>query len=287
MYSANHSLGEILQKSVFATRSAHQLQLEPLSGCNWRRSTILGGSTQYLQLGVYIDCNSNHCLVATEEVVQYQAGALSICKSKCISIATRTTVGLQLKGYSIRRKQWVIATQNVHRLQLEPLSGCNERGSTVSGGSTQYLQLRVYIDCNSPVTTDGVVQYQAESLSTLNLECTSIATRTTGCKIRREHLVFATRSVYQLQLEPLSGCIGRSSIVSGGISQYLQLVVYIDCNSNHCQVATEGLVQLQLNKHFNCNSSSTSIATQQALRLQHGKQLNYNSSSTSVATLDT
>jgi hypothetical protein len=48
-------------------------------------------------------------------------------------------------------------------------------------------------------------------------------------------------------------------------TQYLQFGVYIDCNSNHCQVATKGLVQLQLNKHFNCKSSSTSIATQQTL----------------------
>jgi hypothetical protein len=148
MYSANHSLGEILQKSVFATRSAHRLQLEPLFGCNWRRSTISGGSTQYLQLRVYIDCNSNHCSVATEEVFQYQAGTLSICNSMCISIATRTTVRLQLKGI-------------------------------VSGRSIEFLQLGMDIDCNlnhCPVATKGVVQYQVEALNICNLEYTLIAT---------------------------------------------------------------------------------------------------------------
>jgi hypothetical protein len=55
-------------------------------------------------------------------------------------------------------------------------------GITVSGGSTQYLQLGVYIDCNLNnclVATKDVVQYQAEALSICNLEGTSIATRTT------------------------------------------------------------------------------------------------------------
>jgi hypothetical protein len=122
MYSANYLLGEILQNSVFLTRSAHRLQLEPLSGCNKRGITISGVSAQYLQLEVYIDCNSNYCPVATKGVLQ------------------------------------------------------------ISGGSTQYLQLGVYIDCNSnycPVATEVVVHYQAGALSICNLECISIATRTT------------------------------------------------------------------------------------------------------------
>jgi hypothetical protein len=104
---------------------------------------------------VYNDYYLNHCPVATEGV-QYQMEELSICNLECVSSATRTTVGLQLKGYSIRRKNLVLATQSVYQLQLEPLSGCNRRGITVSDGSTQYLQLEVYIDCNSnhcPVAT--------------------------------------------------------------------------------------------------------------------------------------
>jgi hypothetical protein len=41
----------------------------------------------------------------------------------------------------------------------------------------------------------------------------------------------------------------------------LQLEVYIDCNSNHCQVATEGVIQyqaeayLQLEVYIDCNSN--------------------------------
>jgi hypothetical protein len=60
--------------------------------------TVSGGSTQYLQLRVYIDCNSNNYSVETKEVVQYQAEALSICNSECTSFANRTIVRLQLKG---------------------------------------------------------------------------------------------------------------------------------------------------------------------------------------------
>jgi hypothetical protein len=133
---------------VFETRSVYQLQLEPLLGCSWRSSIISCGIAQYLQLGVYNDYNLNHCRVATEGV-QYQMEELSICNLECVSSATRTTVGLQLKGYSIRWKNLVLATQSVYQLQLEPLSGCNRRGSTISDWSTQYLQLEVYIDCNS------------------------------------------------------------------------------------------------------------------------------------------
>jgi hypothetical protein len=128
---------------------------------------------------VYIDYNLNHCLVAIEGV-QYQTKELSICNLKCISSATRTIVGLQLKGYSIRRKNLVLATQSVYQLQLEPLSGCNKRGCTVSDESTQYLQLEVYIDCNSnhcPVATEGVIQYQAEALNICKWLLTLIATR--------------------------------------------------------------------------------------------------------------
>jgi hypothetical protein len=69
--------------------------------------------------------------------------------------ATWSLHQLQLEQLSVATK-WVLeyqaealATRSVHRLQLEPLFGCNRKGST----------------------------------------------------IRRKHLVFATRSVYQLQLE--------------------------------------------------------------------------------------
>jgi hypothetical protein len=97
----------------------------------------------------------------------------------------------------------------------------------VKSFKTQYLQLRVHIDCNSnhcPITTEGVVQYQAEALNILSVEFTLIATQSTvrlqlkslyrlqlnplsGCNYTpEEHLLFATQSVYQLHLEPLSGC---------------------------------------------------------------------------------
>jgi hypothetical protein len=48
-------------------------------------STVSDGSTQYLQLEVYIDYNLNHYPAETEGVIQYQAEALSICNSKCTS----------------------------------------------------------------------------------------------------------------------------------------------------------------------------------------------------------
>jgi hypothetical protein len=71
---------------------------------------------------------------------------------------------------------WLNSTFRGWRVFLNsPTSGCKERGSTISGGSTQYFQLRVYIDCNSnncPVATEGVVQYLVEALNICNSECT-------------------------------------------------------------------------------------------------------------------
>jgi hypothetical protein len=76
-------------------------------GCNCKWYNVATRKkTQYLQLGVYIDCNSNRCPVATEGY------------------------------YSIMRKHSVFAIRSVHQLQLEPLFGCNWRGSTVSSRNT-------------------------------------------------------------------------------------------------------------------------------------------------------
>jgi hypothetical protein len=69
-------------------------------------------------------------------------------------------------------------------------------------------------------------------------------------------------------------------IVSSRSTQYLLLGVYINCNSNHCPVATSTGIQLQLNKPppppgyhstkpcFHCNSASTAVATPRMLWLQ-------------------
>jgi hypothetical protein len=57
---------QLIKNSVFATRSGHRLQLETTVWLQPKGYV----RTQYLQLRLCIDCNSNHCPVATEWLVQ-------------------------------------------------------------------------------------------------------------------------------------------------------------------------------------------------------------------------
>jgi hypothetical protein len=91
---------------------------------------ISGGRTWYLQLRMYINCNSNHCRVATKRVVYYQADALSICNPKCTLIATRTTIRLQLKRVVQYQAKsiFIIFNSTCTSIATQIVVGCNLKG---------------------------------------------------------------------------------------------------------------------------------------------------------------
>jgi hypothetical protein len=101
----------------------------------------------------------------------------------CEIRAPATTHILQLQSHAESRRarsllisnSRVVVTRTTVRFQL--------KGSTLSGESTQCLQLGVCINLynsnHSPVATEGLVQYEAEALSICNSEDIIIATRNT------------------------------------------------------------------------------------------------------------
>jgi hypothetical protein len=203
------------------------------------------------------------------------------------------------------RKHLVFATQSVYQLQLEPLSDCNWRSIIVSGGSTQHLQLGVYINCigatrrcrNTRVFLGAWPHKPPISLSMPWIllfyfisTSTSIATPQTPQLhlLKGPQLKLWTCSFYYLyQMNYNSTKHSRCNTTNTSIATpwALQLQLWT-CNFNNfyqtnrnstsTPVATRQALQLQfftalllqLNKPSSCNSTISSIATSQGLQLQ-------------------
>jgi hypothetical protein len=80
-------------------------------------------ATQYLQLGLCIGCNSNHCSVAIEKV-QYQAETLSICNSERV-------IFIFFYQTNCNSTRTPVATRQALQLQLLKHFSCNSERVTL------------------------------------------------------------------------------------------------------------------------------------------------------------
>jgi RES domain-containing protein len=118
--------------SLFGTRSVHRLQLETMSGSNWRDSTVSGRSTHYLQ-----GKNKNKRRLTKKSIA-----SLTNCKSRSTSIASREALQLQVHKHfgctsantSVAEKKLclrLIATREELQLQVHKHFSCNSANASV------------------------------------------------------------------------------------------------------------------------------------------------------------
>jgi hypothetical protein len=112
--------------SLFGTRSVHRLQLETMSGSNWRDSTVSGRSTHYLQ-----GKNKNKRRLTKKSIA-----SLTNCKSRSTSIASPQALRLHLCKHFSCRKKASVATN------------CNSRRTSVASPQALLLQLRKRFCCS-------------------------------------------------------------------------------------------------------------------------------------------
>jgi hypothetical protein len=205
-----------------------------------------------LQLEVYIDCNSNHCPIATKGVVQFQAEAFGICNSECTSIASRTTDVAEAACE-------VASLQHTHT--PPPAAAWEAAGlrpyASADNSYNAYVSSIVGFFSTKPgpqFATRIVIQMQLLQLN----------------KAPQLQLDKAL----QLQLRRHYGSNSANASIATSRALQLQLwtcnfynLYQTNCNSTSTLVATRQALQLQLFKnHFNCNSTRTPVGTPQTLQ---------------------